>query len=147
MELSITDTSPPVEKPVEQPKSVGPYNGICETCQRPIETDGFCSWHGPLFDRWLCDDCVASYRSSGSQPIAPYLYKLQMDENKVREQLNAVQFALRNMGQIKWIEGNDASGAQRNVDLNLTFRESRPIYQAILDVLKTKLEDATSFPA
>jgi hypothetical protein len=111
----------------------------CVTCNKQIEADGFCSWHGPLHEQWLCDDHVHELRSRG-QELRP---KQPMTREAVETAIAITEGALRNMAMIDEIKARDASCCTRGFELSLTWRQSRPIIKAILDVLKVKL---TAFP-
>jgi hypothetical protein len=113
----------------------------CAVCSKQIEADGFCAWHGPLEDMWLCDVHVHELRMRGNQHAAP---KASMTREAVETAIAITEGALKNMAMIDAIAARDASGASRGFDLSLTWKQSRPIVKAILDVLKIKL---TAFPA
>lgn len=111
----------------------------CAVCKKPIEADGFCSWHGPLQEQWLCDNHVHEMRTRG-QELRP---KQPMTRDQVEHAIQTMETAIRNMAMIDGIAARDASGASRGFELSLTWRQSRPIIRAILEVLKVKL---TAFP-
>ena len=112
----------------------------CAVCKKPIEADGFCSWHGPIQEQWLCDDHVHEIRSRGQE----LRQKDPMTREAVENAIAITEGALRNMAMIDAIMARDASGASRGFELSLTYKQSRPIIKAILDVLRLKL---TAFPA
>lgn len=121
-----------------RPEEVGsPHQ--CAVCKKPIESDGFCSWHGPLQEQWLCDNHVHEMRTRG-QELRP---KIPMTREQVEHAIQTMETAIRNMAMIDAIAARDASGASRGFELSLTWRQSRPIIKAILEVLKVKL---TAFP-
>lgn len=123
---------------VPRPEQVGdPHH--CAVCRKPIEADGFCSWHGPLQEQWLCDDHVHELRSRG-QELRP---KQPMTREAVEHAILTMEAALRNMAMIDAIAARDASGANRGFELSLTYKQSRPIIRAIMEVLNVKL---TAFP-
>ena len=111
----------------------------CAACNKQIEADGFCAWHGPLLEQWLCDEHVHELRMRG-QEIRP---KQPMTREAVETAIAITEGALRNMAMIDAIAARDASGANRGFELSLTWKQSRPIVKAILDVLKVKM---TAFP-
>lgn len=111
----------------------------CAVCKKPIEPDGFCSWHGPLNEVWLCDDHVHEVRTRG-QELRP---KQPMTREQVENAIAITEGALKNMAMIDAIAARDASGASRGFELSLTYKQSRPIIRAILEVLRVKL---TAFP-
>ena len=119
--------------------SSGENDHCCAICGKQIEADGFCAWHGPLLERWLCDEHVHELRLSG-QEVRP---KQPMTREAVETAIAITDGALRNMAMIDEIKARDASGATRGFELSLTWKQSRPIVRAILDVLKVKL---TAFP-
>lgn len=121
----------------EKPKEVDPQH--CAVCKKDIEPEGFCSWHGPVQEQWLCDDHVHQARLHG-QEIRP---KAPMTREAVETAISITEGALRNMAMIDQITARDASGASRGFELSLTYKQSRPIIKAILDVLRLKL---TAFP-
>ena len=148
MELAITDTGRPVElHEPELPPARPHMPKKCDNCRQPFKDDIFCAWHGPVAERWMCDDCVTSFRRGAAGPVTNILYKPAMSANVIREQIDVVEHAIKNLAEIKWIEGSDAAGSARSVNLNLSPKESRPIYLALRDVLRHKLEADASFPA
>jgi hypothetical protein len=123
----------------EKPKDPGsPHQ--CAVCKREIESDGFCAWHGPLEQMWLCDAHVHELRMRGNRDAPP---KTPMTREAVEHAICTTEGALMNMAMIDAIAARDASGASRGFELSLTYKQSRPIIKAILDVLKVKL---TAFP-
>ena len=112
----------------------------CTVCSNQIEADGFCAWHGPLEGMWLCDAHVHELRVRGNQHAAP---KTPMTREAVEHAIRTTEGAIMNMAMIDAIAARDASGANRGFELSLTWKQSRPIVKAILDVLKVKL---TAFP-
>lgn len=108
----------------------------CAVCKKEIETDGFCSWHGPFLEQWLCDDHVHELRTRG-QELRP---KEPMTRDQVVHAMSTMEGALKNMAMIDGVAARDASGASRGFELSLTYRQSRPIIKAILDVLTVKLK-------
>jgi len=111
----------------------------CAVCKKPIEADGFCSWHGPLEEQWLCDDHVHEMRTRG-QYLQP---KQQMTREAVEHAITTMELAIKNMAMIDAVAARDASGASRGFELSLTYKQSRPIIKAILEVLRLKL---TAYP-
>lgn len=123
---------------IPRPQEIGdPHQ--CAVCKKPIEADGFCSWHGPLLEQWLCDNHVHEIRLRGQEIRS----KAPMTREAVETSIAITERALLNMAMIDAITAHDASGANRGFELSLTWRQSRPIIRAILDVLKVKL---TAFP-
>jgi hypothetical protein len=109
---------------------------VCQQCKRkPVETDGFCSWHGAFYDMWACDDCIHEMRSRGQLTRIPTL----ITEDDARHAITVAELAQRNMAMITALVAQDASGANRSVELGLTFRESRVVFEAIKTVLKARL--------
>lgn len=111
----------------------------CAVCKKEIEPDGFCSWHGPLLEQWLCDTHVHELRTRGQE----LRLKDPMTREAVEHAIGTMELALKNMAMIDAVSARDASGANRGFELSLTWKQSRPIIKAILDVLKLKL---TAFP-
>src|SRR5271166_1353174 len=112
----------------------------CAVCSKQIEEDGFCAWHGPLENRWLCNDHVHELRMRGNQDAPP---KSPMTREAVELAIRTTEGALMNLAMIDAIAARDASGATRGFELSLTWKQSRPIIKAILEVLKIKI---TAFP-
>lgn len=140
--LALSDVGlSPAEIDIAQlttPEEVGdPHH--CAVCRKTIEPDGFCAWHGPLLEQWLCDTHVHELRMRG-QELRP---KEPMTREKVEHAIGTMELALKNMAMIDGVSALDASGAWRGFELSLTWKQSRPIIKAILEVLKIKL---TAFP-
>lgn len=141
--LALTEVGLTAEEAARAKLPEGPVAGDphqCAMCKKPIEADGFCSWHGPVQEQWLCDDHVHEIRMRG-QEVRP---KSPMTREAVENAIAITEGALRNMAMIDAITARDASGASRGFELSLTYKQSRPIIKAILDVLRLKL---TAFPA
>ena len=137
-EVGLTPEEAARAKLPEGPTAGNPHQ--CAMCKKPIEADGFCSWHGPIQEQWLCDEHVHDIRMRG-QELRP---KDPMTREAVENAIAITEGALRNMAMIDAILARDASGASRGFELSLTYKQSRPIIKAILDVLRLKL---TAFPA
>ena len=123
----------------EKPKEPGDPQR-CAVCKKTLEVDGFCSWHGPLDEMWLCDAHVHELRMRGNNDARP---KAPMTREAVEHAIRVTEGALMNMAMIDAIAARDASGASRGFELSLTYKQSKPIIKAILEVLKVKL---TAFP-
>src|SRR5260221_1204159 len=137
--LIVTDTGKPTEvpPPPEPTTPAGPKTTICEGCKRELNDDTFCELFGPVREKWLCDECVTANRGQGLHMDVSYaLYKKFMDERAIRTQLDIVKGCLENLAEIKGVEGHDAAGSYRSVDVNLTFRESRPVYRELYEELR-----------
>jgi hypothetical protein len=122
-----------------------PEGRLCDNCGGVIEDDGFCSWHGALdpdkeTPKWMCDDCTAHYRGNGQPPFPFLVDKPPMDRNKIELELDKVRGAIRNMGSIQNIIGHDVGWANRDLDVTLDWKESKPVYQALIKVLEAKIE-------
>jgi hypothetical protein len=140
--LALSEVGLTPEETIRAKLPEGPVIGNphqCAVCQKEIESDGFCSWHGPLQEQWLCDDHVQDTRLRG-QEVKP---KSPMNREAVEHAIATMEGALRNMAMIDAVSARDASGASRGFELSLTYKQSRPIIRAILDVLRLKL---TAFP-
>ena len=148
-QLFLNDTGPATEvPPLPEPKELaGPKPIACQQCNRPWGDDIFCDWHGPVRGRWLCDECFTAERGAGMPgEVAAAIHKEFMDERIVGQQLSIVDGAIRNLAEIKWIEANDAAGTFRSVDLNLSPKDSRPIFLVLREVLKRKLQQQQAHP-
>ena len=113
----------------------------CAVCGKPIEQDGFCATTGPYFERWLCDQHVHEFRGQAQAPQVRVNRSMNYDD--VQLAIAQTKGALANLGFISKIEAMDSSGASRGFELALTFKQSRPIFAALLKVLELKL---TAYP-
>jgi hypothetical protein len=132
------DPPPPPEPPVVEKL------GICEICKtKQVEDNGFCARYGkynrdmPVEQRkWMCDDCVFQIRWQAAQGAPPL--KPPMTRRQVEEAIGAADVAAGNLTLFEGFKARDPSGACRDIDyLHLTYREARPV----LDALKKALED------
>ena len=107
---------------------------ICESCRtKEVERDGFCSWHGPFNDRIICDDCVFEERGRGNTNAA---VKRPMSQADLEHAIASIEAAQKNLATIDGFLGRDPAGANRNADVVLGFRQARPVYEALLGVLR-----------
>jgi hypothetical protein len=122
----------------EKPENPGTAES-CSVCGKPIEPEGFCAEFGIFHERWLCDQHVHEFRGS-QQHLQP---KKPMERGDVELAIGITEGAIKNLAMIDKIDARDSSGASRGFELAMTFKQSRPILRAILEVLKLKL---TAFP-
>ncbi len=116
----------------------------CEKCSNVIEHDGFCSWHGQIFEMWLCDDCVHELRSRG---VNLGITRPALTLDQIESALGGLELAIKNMGMINVVTGQDAAMGNRDVNVFLDFRESKQVYQLLTDILRAKLDAAKDVAA
>jgi hypothetical protein len=118
----------------EKPENPGSKER-CAMCGGPIEPDGFCFEFGPIAERWLCDQHVHEFRATGQHlPLRPPMTRLEIEHA-----IQVVNYALKNLAMIDKIEARDSSGASRGIEVSMTFKQSRPILKAMLEMLKLKV--------
>jgi hypothetical protein len=116
----------------------------CERCTGVIEDDGFCSWHGQIFEQWLCDDCVHELRARGNNLgiVRPTRTLAQIEVS-----LRTLELAIKNMAMVDVVTGQDASMANRDIIAYLDFRESKQVYRLLAEILRSKLDAAKDVAA
>jgi hypothetical protein len=62
-----------------------------------------------------------------------------MNETKIKQLLNQIELGIKNFAQIDYIKAHGGGNSFRDLDVQLSPAETKPIFEMVAEILRSKL--------